>query len=171
MTARIETNDSPSRRGLRVSIPKSGVHLNLHGHECPPMLPPTPRYSDKLLRPFALLRPMLSLDKSRACPLRALLPLACKSQLLATLHPKRKVCVIGVCRGGTYATSATLRPLVGGVVLRLYDSMRSEPRQRAAFRTEPSVCTLAGVAPGRKPYYGDGTSCTPSIGHGPRHSV
>ena len=49
--------------------------------------------------------------------------------------------------------------------------LRSEPRQRAAFRTESSGYTLAGVAPGRKPYCGDRTSCSPSHGHGPRHSA
>ena len=49
--------------------------------------------------------------------------------------------------------------------------MRSEPMQRAAFRIESSGCTLAGVAPGRKPYCGDRTSCSPSHGHGPRHSA
>ena len=52
-----------------------------------------------------------------------MLPLACESQLLATLHPKRKVCV---CRGGAYATSATVRPLVDGVVLRLFDAKPTE---------------------------------------------
>ena len=50
-------------------------------------------------------------------------------------------------------------------------SMRSQPMQQAAFRIESSGCTLAGVAPGRKPYCGDRTSCTPSHGHGPRHSA
>ena len=59
---------------------------------------------------------MLSLDRLIACHLRALLPLAFKSQLLATLHPKRKVCVIGVCGGFAYATSATFRPLAGGEI-------------------------------------------------------
>jgi hypothetical protein len=49
--------------------------------------------------------------------------------------------------------------------------MRSQPRRRAALRTESSGYTLAGVAPGRKPYCGDRTSCTPSRGHGPRHSA
>ena len=107
------------------------------------MLPPTLRYSDKLIRLFALLRPMLSLDKSLACPLRALLPLACKSQLLATLHPKRKVCVIGVCRGGTYATSATLRPLVGGVVLRLSDCKANRENVLRSVSNPPAVRSMA----------------------------
>ena len=49
--------------------------------------------------------------------------------------------------------------------------MRSEPTQWAAFRIESSGYTLAGVAPGRKPYCGDRTSCSPSHGHGPRHSA
>ena len=69
---------------------------------------------------------MLSLDKSHALSSRSLLPLACKSLLLATPSPKRKVSVVDVCRGGTYATSATLRPLVGGVVLRTSDAKRTE---------------------------------------------
>ena len=30
--------------------------------------------------------------------------------------------------------------------------------------------TLDGVAPGRKPHYGDQAACSPSTGHGPRHS-
>ena len=107
------------------------------------MLPPTPRYSDKLIRLLALLRPMLSLDKSLACPLRALLPLACKSQLLATLYPKRKVCVIGVCRGGTYATSATLRPLVGGVVLRLSDCEANRDNGLRFAQNPPAIRSLA----------------------------
>ena len=49
--------------------------------------------------------------------------------------------------------------------------MRSEPTQWAAFRIESSGYTLAGVAPGRKPYCRDRTSCSPSHGHGPRHSA
>ena len=103
-----------------------GVHHNLHGHECPPMLPPTPRYSNKLIRLLVLPRPTLSLDKSHCFVPWALLPQACKPHPIATLHPKRKVCVIGVCRGGTYATSATIRPLVDGVVLRTSDAKRTE---------------------------------------------
>ena len=49
--------------------------------------------------------------------------------------------------------------------------MRSQPRTRAAFRTESPSYTLAGVAPGRKPYCGDQNSCSPSHRHGPRHSA
>jgi hypothetical protein len=49
--------------------------------------------------------------------------------------------------------------------------MRSEPRKQAAFRVESSSYTLDGVAPGRKPHYGDQTTCSPSTGHGPRHSA
>ena len=50
--------------------------------------------------------------------------------------------------------------------------MRSEPRKQAAFRMESSGYTLDGVAPGRKPYCRDQTSCSPSHGcHGPRHSA
>jgi hypothetical protein len=103
-----------------------GVHHNLHGHKCPPMLPPTPRYSYKLVRLLALPYLTLSLDKSLRIVPRSLLPLACKSLLLATPSPKRKVSVVDVCRGGTYATSATVRPLVDGVVLRLFDAKRTD---------------------------------------------
>ena len=49
--------------------------------------------------------------------------------------------------------------------------MRSEPRKQAAFRVESSSYTIDGVAPGRKPHYGDRTTCSPSTGHGPRHSA
>ena len=49
--------------------------------------------------------------------------------------------------------------------------MRSEPRKQAAFRIESSGYTLDGVAPGRKSYCREQTSCFPSHGHGPRHSA
>ena len=84
------------------------------------------QYSTSYHTNYLLLLSMLSLAKLHCLSSRALLPLACKSQLLATLHPKRKVCVIGVCRGGTYSTSATVRPLVDGVVLRLFDAKPTE---------------------------------------------
>ena len=69
-----------------------GVHHNLHGHKCPPMLPPTPRYSNKLIRLLILPRPTLSLDKLLLhCFVPwALLSQACKPHPIATLHPKRK---------------------------------------------------------------------------------
>ena len=128
-----------------------------------------PRYSDKLLRLFALLRPMLSLDKSPACPLSLAAP---GLQVAAARHTlpqakgsrHRRLSRWHVCHLCHIMAASRRR---GPPPFRL----RSEPRQRAAFRTESSGYTLAGVAPGRKPYYGDRTSCTPSTGHGPRHSA
>ena len=142
-----------------------GVHHSLHGHECPPMMPPTPRHSNKLIRLLVLPRPIatLSLDKSHCFVPWALLPQACKPHPIATLHPKRKVCAIGVCRGGTYATSATIRPLVGGVVLRTSDAKRTEktgcvsrgilrlyarwrsPRQETTLRRSDNMLSLNQV--------------------------
>ena len=49
--------------------------------------------------------------------------------------------------------------------------LRSEPREWAVFRIESSGYTRDGVAPGRKPYCGDQTICSPSTGHGPCHSA
>ena len=98
-----------------------------------------------------------------------MLPLACKS--LSSPHPAPSERLVSstfarwhVCHLCHITTASRRR---GPPPFRL----RSEPRQRAAFRTESSGYTLAGVAPGRKPYYGDRTSCTPSTGHGPRHSA
>ena len=147
-----------------------GVHLNLHGHKCPPVLPPTPRYSDAPIRLFALLPPMLSLDKS-ICLSPASLA-APGLQVAAARHTSpqakglrhRRLSRWHVCH---LCHIATASPWRGPPPFRL----RSEPRQRAAFRTESSGYTLAGVAPGRKTYYEDRTSCTPSTGHGPRHSA
>ena len=41
-------------------------------------------------------------------------------------QPQEKGSRLDVCRGGTYATSATFRPPVGGVVLRLSDAKRTD---------------------------------------------
>ena len=100
------------RRGVPRFRWLPGVHLNLHGHECPPMLPPTPPFSDKLIMMLALLPPMLSLDIS---PCFVLAGLAAPGlQVASDRHTPPQVKGLRHRRliGGTYATSAIIRPLV-----------------------------------------------------------
>ena len=109
------------------------------------MLPPTPRYSDKLIILLALVlpHPTLSQDKSLRIVPAILAAPGPASRICRHTQPQAK----GEChrrlRGGTYATSATLRPLVDGVVLPLSDASANRGNGLRFAQNPPVIRSLA----------------------------